>query len=323
MLVLLVPMMAIGSFAASPSATSSPVQTYQFPGINVVVSSNTSYNLSYMYLIVKSENGLMSSSFDKDHWSITDHNNNSVTYTANLSLTSGAEFNSISSLVVKDSQSSSQQNSQNSTYSAKVIIKVSKMKSGQGTLILNNGSSTINSLGNSTISILISIYFNKEIPGNGNVYLIQSLQGVEKRLNSLSYGNFSGDFNYSSNEEVNGLLINTHPNSSSLSHDALYWWNDSYTQNGTPMTMQSTTFSDGNTEYVVFEYPFTDGVSSIVQDPYISVPGVNIFQNPITEKQITAAMDYLLVHSEYLGAGLGGGLLLLGFSYGVYRRRKF
>ena len=316
-------MMALGSYAASPSSVSSPVQANQFPGININVSPNTSYNLSYMYLIVKSDSGLMSSSFDQNNWSISDRNNNSVTYTANLTLAVGGQASPITSFITQSTDALSQQKSTlNNTYKARVDIKIGKLSNDGGTLAVDNSSSMINYVGNSTISILISIHFSEKIPGTGIVYLIQALKG-NSAVNTVKYNGFNGDFNYSGTEEVSGLVVNTHPNSPTFIHDALYWWDNNYTEDGVQRTLNSTTFSSQNADYVVFEYPFSNGVSSIVQDPYISVPGVNIFHNPITQEQISSAINYLIVHSEFLGAGISGGIILLGLSYGMYRKRKF
>lgn len=289
------------------------------PSLSINMPDGTYINLSMVQLVLKSSQGIYLSEFNTNNWSIDKISNRSISYNANLTLVQGKAPSIMQFLSAYDGNQPSQ--SPNS-YNAKVSVLVGPSAKSLSIHNFSIGttptSSEYNISKNSTVEIYITITFMEPISGSGEVFFIQSMS--TKNVQDFSYEDFNGTGALGTNHGDSGVAVNSNVTQSGLSY--LYWWSNSYEENGTNKSLSTSVFNYEGADYVVFGYNYTNGLSKIVQDPFITVPGTNIFKNPIIEQKITNITNFLIQHIEFFSGGLVVGIGLLGYSYSVYRKKR-
>ncbi|MDS0257548.1 hypothetical protein ApAK_07705 [Thermoplasmatales archaeon AK] len=152
---------------------------------------------------------------------------------------------------------------------------------------------------------------SSSINGKGTIGLIQFLAA---RINNL-HPNFS-EFNESEREKERHAILLAE---SRLT--ASYWWSDNYTLNGVNQSLAYVVRDVGYQKMILFRYNFTNGVSSIVQDPYLASPQFDFLHSPLNLKEVRTLEIYFIDHVKIAVAGGIAGAALVGIAYGSYRSR--
>lgn len=288
-----------------------------YPQVYVNISNNASFNVSYVGLLLFTSSGAYFSYFPNERWTVDRISNNSLSYNsaihfnrmddAHLGLIAN-KFN-ITNLPTAQNVQSDAISADSGPINANITILMNKSYVPNPVL---NGSPGKNLTG---FQITFSLY-SSQITGKGDLLLIQQL-GAKLQ---------NGYEQYHKLKQMSANLTSVNDSAvgvTSTNYDAYFWWNSSYILNGHSANLSAVKSVEGNIDTVVFKYEFSNGLQSIVQDPYFSIPQINLFNNPILQKDILNATHYIVIHLELFVAGLVTGGLLLGVSYGSYRRRRF
>lgn len=288
-----------------------------FPQVYVNVSNNASFNVSYIGIILVTTSGAFYSYFPAQNWVVKRNSNISVSYRSevmfqhldseHISLLQN-EFN-VTSLGEK-TDNHAPGGSEMESIAANVTVSMVKVHVNSP--VNSNASST--NLTGFKISFSLS---SSQIKGPGQMLLIQSL-GARIHNSYESYHKLLGGISRDL-QKVNGSAIGL----SSTNYDAYYWWEPTYTVNGHTANLSASSSSIGNSEVLVFKFQFRNGITSLSQDPYFSIPQIDLFSNPILQKDIQNAATFLVLHIELFSAGLITGSILVGISYASYRRKRF
>ena len=309
-----------------------------FPQIYINASRNTSFNVSFLALMLVASTGIYMSYFPSESWGIQRVSQNELIYQANISLKPLAsedysymenQFNisnlgNINNTYLKKFADGSQEIEYSNKMSAIVQVIIQKTN-------FTNPSYTNNSGRISGFDITFKFTPKSQIPnmglsapgglidqksGSGNLFLFQVLgariQNDMEGFKSLTNPSRALSTNHASGVEVNKSGFSSY-----------YWWNNTYLLNNTPAALNYSETNMGKYHIVVFKYHFNNSLESIVQDPYFSVPQVDLFKNPILQKDINNAAQFVFLHIELFSAGIGTGAIFLGISYGIYRKRRF
>ncbi len=285
-----------------------------YPQVFINASKNTSFNLSYEGMLLFSQTGFYYAYFPSETWAVHRVSNNSLYYSSHLTfhktdpniLNGLAKRFNISSTLITGNQEDSG-NGQDSRVTSDITIWMNK------TQVANPVPGNTSKLSSFQLTFLMS---SNSITGQGDLLLIQQLGA--KLDNSFE------QYHHLAQVTKNLTKLNTTTiGVSSTRYDAYYWWNNSFSINGKVSQLNASKSTDGNVDTLIFQYHFTNGIQSLSQDPYFSVPQINLFQSPILQKDIQNAASFLILHSELLAAGFGTGIALLGFSYASFRRKKF
>lgn len=311
--VLLVLPLATADDSGTPGQNNNNLRFTHYPQVYVNVSSNASFNVSYVGILLKTTYGVFYSYFPADNWVVKRESNLSVSYTSIIEL-SHLDNQHISEVENQYNVSMKDNGTDHVTeqpevedIQATVEVKMTK----------EYMSSPVNTTGNSTNLTGFKISFSlhsTQITGPGVLMLIQAL-GAKINNGYQKYHVLQEIAQHHSS--VNGTAI------SASGYDAYYWWNPNYTLNGHTRNLTTISSSIGNSEVLVFMFPFRNGITSLVQDPYFSIPQVNLFNNPILQKDIQTAANFIVLHIELFAAGIITGTALVGFSYASYRRKRF
>lgn len=306
--------------AADDSGTVNPnpdnnLRFTHFPQVYVNVSTNASFNVSYVGLIMVSTSGVFYSYFPADFWVVTRESNISVSYKSSIVM-SHLDNQNIEDVrsqynVTELNQSTDHITEQPEIENIPANVTVSMTK--------EYVKSPVNSTGNITNLTGFKISFSltsSHIKGPGILYLIQAL-GAKIQNGYERYHVLAEVAQH--NSVVNGSAIGV----AGSGYNAYYWWSPNYTLNGHTANLTTLSSTIGNMEILIFKFPFKYGITSLVQDPYFSIPQVNLFSNPILQKDIQTAATFVILHIELFAAGLITGSILVGFSYVSYRRRRF
>lgn len=315
-LVLTLPIASADDSGAQVHDPENDLMFTHFPQVYVNVTKNASFNVSYVGMLLFTSTGMYFSYFPNEVWKIDRVSNNSLTYTSNI------HFNLINSdklgLFVNEFNLTNipmnhmpMGETGDMAESIGATVSVSMVKA-----YLHDPINTTNNTSSLTGFKMTFSFHSLQIKGSGDLLLIQQLGA--KVHNEFEQYHLLAKF-------ISGT---SHGNDTTMgitgsSYNAYYWWNDSYLLNGNGATFSSYTATDGNIDTVVFKFAYNNSLESIVQDPYFSVPQVNLFNNPIIQKDIQNATTFIMLHLELLSAGLVTGIALLGISYGSYRRRRF
>lgn len=285
-----------------------------YPQLYINASANTSFNLSYEGMLLFTQSGFYYAFFPSESWSINRVSNNSINYASHL-IFHKSNFEYLKGLETRFNISPNlTQNGQedsgfgyDSQITSDIVIWMNK------TYVANpvQGNNT------SISSFQLTFTMNSTIiNGSGDLLLIQQL--------GAKLGNQFKQYHQLPQISRNLTKLNTTGiGVSNTNYDAYYWWNSTYTINGNPGLLNASKSTAGSVDTLIFQYHFTNGIKSLSQDPYFSVPQINLFQSPILQKDIQNTASFLLVHSELLGAGIVSGFAILGISYGSYRKRRF
>ncbi len=287
-----------------------------FPQVYVTVTKNASFNVSYVGLVLLTGTGVYFSYFPAQKWVVTRASNNSMNYDSSVI------FNHLDTqhvgLIQKQFNITNLNQQTNGSEG-----DVPEMENLQANVSVSMNKvyieSPLNGTNNSTnltgFKLSFSISSN-QITGPGDLLLIQQLgakinNGFERyhKLAQISQ-NLS---------KLNTSAIGV----TSTNYDAYFWWDPSYTLNGHPANLTASRSIVGNTDTLIFKFQFQNGLSSIIEDPYFSIPQINLFNNPILQKDIQNATEFIILHIELFTAGIVTGAALIGFTYASYRRRRF
>lgn len=292
------------------------LQFTDFPQVYVNVTNNASFNVSFLALLLFTNNGAYFSYFPNERWSIDRLSNNSLIYKAdlhftNIDTTHLAVLEHRFNITNVNTQSIKSEDTSTDTTPilASAVISMNKTYVSDP---MNQSTRNSNSTG---FQITFSLT-SSQITGPGDMLLVQQL-GAKINNEFRPYHVLANASRALLNSNDTGVAVN------SSSYDAYYWWNSTYLLNGNVTNLTSSQSTSGNVDIVVFKYQFNNGLSSIVQDPYFSIPQVNLFNNPILQKDIQNATQFIVLHIELFIAGIITGGALLGVSYGTYRRKRF
>ena len=285
-----------------------------YPQVYINASSNTSFNISYEGMLLFTQSGFYYAFFPSEKWIIQRVSNNSIYYASHLvfhksdiQYLKGLEekFN-ISPALIRSGQED-WGFGYDSRITSDIVIWMNK------TYVANPVPGNNTTLSSFQLTFTMS---STSINGTGDLLLIQQL--------GAKLGNGFEQYHHLAQLSHNLTKLNTTAIGVSNTHyDAYYWWNSTFTVNGNTGLLNASKSTDGTVDTLIFQYHFTNGIQSLSQDPYFSVPQINLFQSPILQNDIQNAASFLIVHSELLGAGMISGIALLGISYGSYRKRRF
>ncbi|MCL4421355.1 MAG: hypothetical protein M1477_06670 [Candidatus Thermoplasmatota archaeon] len=292
---------------ASPFQDRGQMVFGNLPEVYINTTDNQSFNVSYSYIFVTDNNGTYFFPFSSAKWDfkkISDYRNE-------YSATIHSSMNTFGMINITNQNVSGQMPYLAYEKTANVSIITNRTSE-----VLPNSTKTVSAL---EITIKIS---SSSFQSPGEISLYQFL-GVRSIFNSnLSFNHYKFE-NFSQNKS-HYLNITGEKNV-----NAYYWWGNNYTMNG-----EQKVFSSNENKVtpsrlftaVVFTYQFSVSNSTksfdIVQDPFFSVPTFNILNHTVIYKAINSIREFLYEHIEFLGAGLATGFVLLGASYGYYRKKR-
>ncbi len=284
-----------------------------YPQVYINASANTSFNLSYEGMLLFTQSGFYYAYFPAEQWSVHRVSNNSLYYASHLVFHKSdveylygleKKFN-ISPALVQNGQGDGGFSLDN-RITSDIVIWMNK------TYVANPVPGNNTSLSSFQLTFTMS---STSINGSGDLLLIQQL--------GAKLGNGFEQYHHLRQISNNLTKLNaTAIGVTSTNYDAYYWWNGTFSINGNTGTLNASKSTDGAVDTLIFQYHFTNGIHSLSQDPYFSVPQIDLFQSPILQNDIQNAASFLIVHSELLGAGFASGIALLGLSYGSYRKRR-
>lgn len=312
---LVLPLASADDSGQASSPEHSQLRFTSFPQVYVNVSNNASFNVSYIGLILISSSGAFYSYFPAQNWVVKRDSNISVSYRSSI-IFQHLDLEHITLLAnrfnVTNLKSIAEDHADGPELEyVHANATVTMKKVHVSSPVINN--STISNLTGFKISFSLT---SSQIIGPGDLFLIQSLgarihNGYQAyhALTSISHGL----------KQVNGSAIGVN----STGYNAYYWWEPTYTVNGHTHNLSASSSRIGNTDILVYKFQFQNGITSLSQDPYFSIPQINLFSNPILQKDIQNAAHFLVLHIEFLSAGLITGSILVGISYASYRRKRF
>ncbi len=181
----------------------------------------------------------------------------------------------------------------------------------------------------SMLEITISVTFQSPVQGPGNLQLIQLIKSSNESngINGYYFGKIAHDHSAGVGENSHGVnMANRYGNSGNASVNMLYWWNNTFEMNGVSQNLTSTVAQQNGGLFITFNFSFnnTTSLKSVYQDPYIGIPGMPIFKNPIVKKIVGPIVNYVIVNAEYMIIGITSGLILVGgTTYTIYRKHRF
>ncbi|MCL5782578.1 MAG: hypothetical protein M1476_01545 [Candidatus Thermoplasmatota archaeon] len=316
---------------------SSDLYFNSFPQIYINASGNTSFNVSFLALMLVANTGIYMSYFPSESWDIKKVSQNELVYQSNISLKPLASEDY--SYLMNQFNVSNLSNI-NNTYIQKYADgheseSVNKISAIVQIIIQKTNFTNPSSAGNHTPISGFDITFrftpSSPIPGpgsfspvmlpgpasdSGNLFLFQVL-GARIQNDMEGFQSLMKPSKVLSTDHASGVEVNKSGFSS------YYWWNSTYLLNNKTAALNYSETNMGKYHIVVFRYNVTSSLKSIVQDPYFSVPQVDLFKNPILQKDINNAAQFVFLHIELFSAGIGTGAIFLGISYGMYRKRRF
>lgn len=303
----------------------SQVNVMPFPSINLNVTQSAFYNLSFLGLILHTQNGNFHTIFNKNHWKFVEQNNTTYYYTAKVELSPGTgEDNSPLSPSLSTSPLEGQDNSGQIKAAVNITLNALSYQLSNFSIRSNLSAPAGHYLfpDYSVMEITISVTFQQAIQGPGNLYLLQLIKSSNSSKSAVQYyfGNVTHNLTDRMHGENSGLQVlpNKVANTS-----AFYWWNNTFQLNGVNQTMKSRVGLEFGGILIAFDFPFNGSMKKIYEDPYIGVPNSHLFQSKLIQQGVTDFVAYLIVHAEFFGAGAAAGVGILGISYSFYRRRKF
>lgn len=185
--------------------------------------------------------------------------------------------------------------------SANVKIEISQSTTNS---IFGLGNDTGSHFGAYSITFSLT---SSNINGSGTLGLFQAL-GASRPDGRINL-NSNGGVSYVNEANFSGLVVN------SDKINASYWWSNTYQLNGNMANLSYAHRAIGPFSLVVFRYNFTDGIHSIVQDPYFASPQFNFLIEHFPVRIIKESALFLADHIKLLVAGLVTGGAVLGFTF--------
>ena len=315
---------------------SSDLYFNSFPQIYINASGNTSFNVSFLALMLVANTGIYMSYFPSESWDIKKVSQNELIYQSSISLKplvsedysylrnqfNVSNLSNINNTYIQKYADGHESESNGISATVQIIIQKTNF---------TNPSFTSNSTLISGFDITFKFTPSSPIPGpgsslpvmlpgqasgSGNLFLFQVL-GARIQNDMEGFQSLMKSPKAPSTDHASGIEVNKSGFSS------YYWWNNTYQLNNKQAALNYSETNMGKYHIVVFKYNFTSSLESIIQDPYFSVPQVDLFKNPILQKDINNAAQFVFLHIELFSAGIGTGAIFLGISYGMYRKRRF
>jgi len=312
LLILILPAVSMASPAGSQQ---SYLKIDRWPGVEINMT-NSSFNLTFSAMILHEGRFNYVARFPAQQWAVKKVNSTTIEYSADLdfrpffvpmwNIPQTATNNSVpmNGSMVDDFVFHGAPSAEITAHSNITLQKFS-------TIITEANGTSYNSTG---LRILIGMT-STDISGSGYVMLIQFL-GARAGERQDFYHPFNGFTRNMMFRNPEGVEAQEHNIS------AYYIWNNSYEVNGQEHQMENYTYTSGGLTLLEFRYNFTDGLRSLFQDPYFSVPAFNVFNSRFLDNGIKTATDFLIEHAEIFSAGIATGMVLVGIPYGLHRRRQ-
>ncbi len=293
------------------------------PNLTVNLSKVVNLNVSYRAVIIAGSFGVLGASFNNRNWSLTSVGGN-YSYSAQVNL---VPFDYSQSPGLDDLL-------QNLFYGnippnmifnfpTQVYVNMTRYSGSISSLEITNSTysttSNVSNVSGSTLEISFSLVFKLNSLPISRVYviLVQSLKASIDN-SQFNFNRIAYDYNHRTGE---GLSVA--PGSEISGTKALYWWTPNVTYNGNQIPSKSflKPISPGYAAMLfLFALNPTIGHSEITQDPFVSIPGLQVSKIPITLPP--AAVNFLRQHAEFLTTGLILGTIVIAATYAVYRRHK-
>ena len=312
LLVLVLPAVSMGA----PAGSQQPyMKIDRWPGVEINLT-NSSFNLTFAAMILHQGRFNYVARFPAQQWAVSRLNSTTVEYGAELNFrpffqpmwnfpqTATNHADQMNDTMMDDFGFHGVPSSDITAHSNITLQKVS-------TIITEANGTAYNSTG---LKIIIGMR-SGDISGSGYVMLVQFL-GARSGERQDFYHPFSGFGRNMMFKNPEGVEAEEHNIS------AYYIWNNSYQVNAVEHQMQNYTYTSGRLTLLEFRYNFTDGLKSLFQDPYFSVPAFNVFNSRFLDNGIRTAADFLIEHAELFSAGIATGMVLVGIPYGLHRRRQ-
>ncbi|MCL4341600.1 MAG: hypothetical protein M1431_05870 [Candidatus Thermoplasmatota archaeon] len=297
------------SYAQVPQHPSGNIMPFSYPTVEITVNKTTSFNLSLEKILL-----------------VRDINNQHFAYSAILRMgrwnakSSSDNISYSSTLFMRPDITGSMMSpgnpfpkSMQQPLTVHVEVNITRYGNNSYPYVGNNSI-------NSTLEITYYLKFSKQVPGTGYVVIAQGI-AENSRFNFFTLKPQVNSFDRHGHDFGRGLVFS---NSTTNSTFAEFWWKNNYELNGITQNVSSNyTISNNRESLILFRYNYTNGVSTIFQDPYFTIYGLNIFSYPVIKQELDRAYNFLIIHIEELIAGVGIGTGLIGMTYASYRRRKF
>lgn len=305
---------AVAVADAGPQGTAY-MRVGKFPEIEIDLK-NSSFNLTFLEAVIHESKLSYVARFPAQQWEVQLRNSSTLVYSSKIAFVPAfSRDDGPPSLAGNgthpDSSASWVRNATGPPFATKIDAICTITFSKENITIIAPNGTVVKSTG---IGVEIELY-SDQITGSGSLNIIQVL-GANVRNHSEFYHSFFGDMKDISREKTEGVSMENDNIS------AYYIWNSSYTLNGREMNMANYTSSNDGVTVVEFTYNFTNGIRSLYQDPYFSVPDFNVFLNKFIDTGIQTARDFIVAHAELFSAGILSGMVFLGVPYGVYRRKR-
>lgn len=341
------------AYADISAATVKPITTGSSPGINVSLSNGDSYEMTYSYLLLiatfhsqssDNENSAMvvfGADLQQQNWTIAKTGQSgslAYVYESNITLTPTTKSPlgyGNQSFMSPSSVPTSLANKLFPRVEMKVVITQSSKT--DSIAVVNQtggyGNTTYKNLSISTLTIdnYINVtYFptgSMELPmlNYGHFeqeYRIELLQGISAHVSGQvpMFQRFNGTANPMSSRviPVSGFALTR--SGTPGNPQGIFWWPSNYTTDDEVQVVQPYFLKTFTGIDLGFQY-HGNSTSSIVQDPYFSILNANLNGKMINQK-LEQAYQEIVDNLALFGSGILFGVVLIGMSYSVYRRRR-
>ena len=312
LLVLVLPAVSM----ASPTGSQQPyMKIDRWPGVEINLT-NSSFNLTFSAMILHQGRFNYVARFPEQQWAVAKINSTIIEYSAQLNFRPSyvAMLNPPPNITNHSGQMNDNvvDDFGFHGFSSTDITAHSNITLQKVSTIITEANGTSHSSTGLRITIGMT---SSDISGSGYVMLVQFL-GARAGERQDFYHPFNGFGRNMMFQNPEGVEAQEHNIS------AYYIWNNSYHVNGQEHQMVNYTYTSGGLTLLAFRYNFTDGLKSLFQDPYFSVPAFNVFSGKFLDNGIRTATDFLLEHAELFTAGIATGMVFIGIPYGLHRRRQ-
>ncbi len=297
------------SYAQAPQHPSGNIMPFSYPTVEITVNKTTSFNLSLETILlvrdIDNHHFAYSAILRMGRWNARSSNDN-ISYSSTLFL---RPYNP--QLMISPGSPFPKSLQQPLT----VHVEVNITKSGSAPYV-SVGNNSINS----TLEITYYLKFNNKIPGSGYVVIAQGI-AENSRFNPFTLKPQNNGYSIRGHDFGRGLVFSNNTTNNTF---AEFWWKNTYELNGITQNVSTNyTISNNRESLILFRYNYTNGISTLFQDPYFTLYGLNIFSYPIIKQDLDRAYNFIIIHIEELIAGVGIGTGLIGMTYASYRKKKF
>ena len=264
------------------------------------------------------------SNFSNESWGFASGNGSrTYTYSANITFRQAGPgiAEALSNQLVENLSFFNEENTMRAhlpmQFNAKVYVNISKtaVSSQQMSISGATGNYTYHNLSSSTVGISFNVIFNQPVGYNGSLILIQKL-GIGAP-GSVTSEDFKAKLERESAEN-RGFSVGNGGLEKAM---AYYWWKGTYSVNGVSQNLSFATKMEDSAVYLAYFYNFSTGNSVFYQDPYLTIPGLNLSDVNIVGPA-NQIIQFIVLHSELIVSGLVIGILLIAVPYAEYRKRR-